>query len=95
MVFAIKYEGINLLLFKALFKAVTKDQIKEILHIEPSGQYSRKIWFLYEWLQQEQINVQVDLKKRKYIPLIDANIQYTIKGEESVRQKIINNLPEL
>jgi hypothetical protein len=93
LVFAIKYEGINLLLFKALFKAVTKDQIKEILHIEPSGQYSRKIWFLYEWLQQEQINVQVDLKKRKYIPLIDANIQYTIKGEESVRQKIINNLP--
>ncbi|WP_239779949.1 hypothetical protein [Tenacibaculum finnmarkense] len=93
LVFAIKYEGINLLLFKALFKVITKDQIKEILHIEPSGQYSRKIWFIYEWLQQEQIDVAIDLKKRKYIQLLDSNIQYTIKGEESARHKVINNLP--
>ncbi|WP_218599218.1 Fic family protein [Polaribacter sp. NJDZ03] len=93
LVFAIKYEGINLLLFKALFKVITKDQIKEILHIEPSGQYSRKIWFIYEWLQQEKIDVAIDLKKRKYIQLLDSNIQYTIKGEESARHKIINNLP--
>lgn len=31
LVFAIKYEGINLLLFKTLFNTITKDQIKEIL----------------------------------------------------------------
>lgn len=93
LVFAIKYEGINLLVFKALFKTISKNDIQAILTIEPTGQYSRKIWFLYEWLQQEEINVSVDLKKRKYIPLLDTKIQYAIKGEESVRQKIINNLP--
>ena len=93
LVFAIKYEGINLLVFKSLFNAITKDKVQDILHIEPSGQYSRKIWFLYEWLQQEQIHVDVDLKKRKYIPLLDAKMQYVIKGQEAVRQKIINNLP--
>ena len=93
LVFAIKYEGINLLVFKSLFNAITKEELLEILHIEPSGQYSRKIWFLYEWLQQEQIDVQVDLKKRKYISLLDASMQYIVKGEESIRQKIINNLP--
>ncbi|ADV48160.1 filamentation induced by cAMP protein Fic [Cellulophaga algicola DSM 14237] len=93
LVFAIKYEGINLLVFKALFNKASKNEIQAILNIEPMGQYSRKIWFLYEWLQQEEINVSVDLKKRKYIPLLDTKIQYAIKGEESVRQKIINNLP--
>jgi hypothetical protein len=93
LVFAIKYEGINLLVFKALFNKISKNEIEAILNIEPMGQYSRKIWFLYEWLQQEKINVDVDLKKRKYIPLLDAKIQYTIKGEESTRHKIINNLP--
>ncbi|WP_158974412.1 Fic family protein [Cellulophaga sp. L1A9] len=93
LVFAIKYEGINLLVFKSLFNTISKNEIETILNIEPMGQYSRKIWFLYEWLQQEEINVAVDLKKRKYIPLLDTKIQYAIKGEESVRQKIINNLP--
>ncbi|WP_456437563.1 Fic family protein [Psychroserpens sp.] len=93
LVFAIKYEGINLLVFKSLFDTLFKKEIQVILHIEPMGQYSRKIWFLYEWLQQEKIDVQVDLKKRKYIPLLDESMQYAIKGTESVRQKIINNLP--
>tara|TARA_R110002050_G_scaffold204522_4_gene340189 strand:- start:116517 stop:118061 length:1545 start_codon:yes stop_codon:yes gene_type:complete len=93
LVFAIKYEGINLLAFKALFNVLSKEEIQAILHIEPMGQYSRKIWFLYEWLQQEQIEVQVDLRKRKYIPLLDVKMQYAIKGEESGRQKISNNLP--
>ena len=93
LVFAIKYEGINLLLFKSLFNTIPKKDIQAILNIEPTGQYSRKIWFLYEWLQQEEIDVQVDLKKRKYIPLLDVNMQYAIEGQESVRQKITNNLP--
>ncbi|TYB71875.1 Fic family protein [Bizionia saleffrena] len=93
LIFAIKYEGINLLVFRALFNAITKDQIHDLLHIEPSGIYSRKIWFLYEWLQQDEITVEVDLKKRKYIPLLDSGLQYAIKGEESTKQKIINNLP--
>lgn len=93
LVFAIKYEGINLLLFKALFKNISQNELVELLHIEPMGQYSRKIWFLYEWLMQKQINVNVDLKKRKYISLIDHNLQYAITGSEVARQKIINNLP--
>ena len=93
LVFAIKYEGIQLLTFKSLFDTLSKGDIQAILHIEPMGQYSRKIWFLYEWLQQEEIDVAVDLKKRKYIPLLDASLQYAVKGETAVRQKITNNLP--
>lgn len=93
LVFAIKYEGINLLAFKELFKKLSKKEIKAIIQIEPSGQYSRKIWFLYEWLMNDQIDSKIDLKKKTYIPLLDEKIQFTVKGIESPRHRIINNLP--
>lgn len=93
LVFAIKYEGINLLVFKSLFNRLTKEEVEAIVNKEPTGQYCRKIWFLYEWLQKEEINIHVDLKKRKYLFLLDEKLQYTVKGVESTRHKIINNLP--
>ncbi len=52
--FAIRYEGINLLFFKKLFEQLNEKQIIDIIQIEPLGQYSRKIWFLYEWLMQKK-----------------------------------------
>jgi hypothetical protein len=54
LVFALKYEGINLLVYKKLFENLSKKEILHLLRIEPTGQYSRKIWFLYEWLQNER-----------------------------------------
>ena len=50
IVFALKYEGINLLFFKKLFEKLNEEQLIEIIQKEPSSIYSRKIWFLYEWL---------------------------------------------
>ena len=92
LVFALKYEGINLLLFKKLFLALDQSQILELLRIEPTGQYSRKIWFLYEWLMDEKLDIP-DLKIKNPIPLIDEKLQYAIPGKSSPRHRIINNLP--
>ena len=92
LVFALKYEGINLLVFKKIFEKSSKQEITELLQIEPTGQYSRKIWFLYEWLMHEPLNI-ADLGIKNYIPLIDEKLQYAIKGIRSTRHRIINNLP--
>lgn len=92
LVFALKYEGINLLLFKCLFSKLGSKKVKELLQIEPTGQYSRKIWFLYEWLMGKQLDLP-DLEIKNYVPLLDDEIQYAIKGERSTRHRIINNLP--
>ena len=92
LVFALKYEGVNLLLFKKLFEKISQKDVMSLVQLEPTGQYSRKIWFLYEWLLEKELDIK-DLRKRKYIPLLDVKMQYAIKGEESGRQKIINNLP--
>ena len=93
LVFCFKYEGINLLFFKKLFEVVEESVIEELVKKEPFGQYSRKVWFLFEWLLQKSLSIP-DLKKGNYIPLLDENLQYTIgKGVNSSRQRIRNNLP--
>ena len=92
LVFALKYEGIDLLIFKKLFECIGASSVQELLQMEPTGQYSRKIWFLYEWLMEEKLDIP-DLAIKKAVPLIDEKLQYAIKGVRSSRHKIINNLP--
>lgn len=93
LVFALKYEGINLLFFKKLFEKITEKEVLKILSIETTGQYSRKIWFLYEWLMQKQLTI-ANLTIKNYVLLIDNKLQYSIaNGTRSSRHRIINNLP--
>lgn len=93
LVFSIKYEGINLLFFKKLFESVDELIIEELVKNEPLSQFTRRIWFLYEWLTQKTLNLP-DLKEGNYISLLDGNLQYTIgKGYNSPRHRVRNNLP--
>ncbi len=93
LVFALKYEGINLLALKKLFEKITKKEAEDLFQIEPLSNYSRRLWFLYEWLLNEKLKIN-DLKKSNYISLINEKQQYAISpGERSGRHRIINNLP--
>ena len=93
LVFALKYEGINLLFFKKLFESIDQEVVLDLLQIEPTGQYTRKIWFLYEWLMAKQLEIP-DLNIKNYVPLLDEQLQFGIEdGVNSPRHRIINNLP--
>jgi hypothetical protein len=93
LVFSLKYEGINLLFFKKLFEMVEEPVIKSLVQNEPLGQYSRRIWFLYEWLMQKKISIP-DLEEGNYVPLVNEALQYAINnGTNSNRHRIRNNLP--
>jgi len=92
LVFALKYEGINLLIFKRLFECLENNEITKLVQIEPLSQYSRKIWFLYEWLFNKKLEVP-DLKSGNFVQLLDEKGQFAVKGSRSSRHRIINNLP--
>jgi Fic family protein len=92
LVFALKYEGVNLLIFKKLFEVLSADEVKELVQIGPTSQYSRKIWFLYEWLLPDRLDIP-DLDRGNFVPLVDDKIQFAIGGKRSSRHRIINNLP--
>ena len=53
---------------------------------EYTGQYARKIWFLYEWLMNERLPIP-DLSIKNFVPLIDEKLQYALtSGKHKFRQ---------
>lgn len=92
VVFALKYEGIDLYVLKEVFELLGKDAIVNRVKEEPTGQYSRKIWFLYEWLFHYKLPIP-DLKKGTYVDVVDPLIQYPGPSRNSTRHRLRNNLP--
>jgi hypothetical protein len=90
--FALKYEGVDLLIFKKLFELLKKTELEAMIQQEMQGQFSRRIWFLYEWLMETKLNLP-DLKTGNLVPVVDEKLQYAIDGVSSPRHKVINNLP--
>jgi hypothetical protein len=93
LVFALKYEGVNLLFFSLLINKYTTEDLIALINIEPTGQYTRRIWFLIEWISGRLLDAKDDLTKKGYVPLLDETLQYAIPGVKSPRHLIINNLP--
>jgi len=92
LTFALKYEGIDLAVLNALFQTIEAKELETIIRSEPTGIYSRKIWFLWEWLRDEQLDIE-DAKKGNFIPLVNSKLQYEGKDFLSRRHRVRNNLP--
>ena len=50
LTFALKYEGLDLVVLKRLFETVGDEAIIAWVNDEPNGSYARRVWFLYEWV---------------------------------------------
>lgn len=93
LTFSLKYEGINLLFFKKLFEKISKKEVVKVIQQEYSGQYMRKVWFLYEWLMQDKLPIP-NLRIKNFVPLLDEELQYcSAISINSGRHRIKNNLP--
>ncbi len=94
LVFALRYEGVQLLVLKKLFEKTDPGEIAALIKSVPAGLYARKIWFLYEWLMDQTLPLSDANVKTAYKPLLNNNLQFEIKkGSYASRQRIINNLP--
>ncbi len=92
LTFALKYEGIDLAVLKALFDKLNPDGIVDIVRSEPTGAYSRRIWFLYEWLTDTTLQLE-DAVQGNFVPLINDKLQYAAAPRDSKRHRIRNDLP--
>ena len=92
LTFALKYEGIDLAVLKALFNVIEPYKITEIVRSEPTGSYSRRIWFLYEWLCETELDLE-NATQGNFVPLINETLQYAASPRDSKRHRIRNNLP--
>ncbi len=92
LTFALKHEGIDLAVLKSLFEQIEPEAIAEIVRSEPTGAYSRRIWFLYEWLCDEKLDLE-DATRGNYVTLINDKLQYPGLPRSSRRHRVQNNLP--
>src|SRR5437870_10733347 len=93
IVFALKWEGIDLGILAAVFKAVEPGEIAALVRATPTGAFARRTWFLYEWLTGRELDVP-DPGKVRLVNVIDTEQQVALqKGTTSPRHKVIDNLP--
>src|SRR5690606_31532608 len=93
LVFALKWEGIDLGVLAALFKQISKDDLAAVILKTPTGAFSRRIWFLYEWLTGDALDIP-DPGKVRAVPAVDPRQQVALsQGVSSKRHKVIDNLP--
>ena len=92
LTFALKYEGLDLAVLKRLFEAAEGKSIEAVVRSKPTGRYSRRIWFLYEWLLGRELDIP-DAATGSYVPVVNTDQQYGARGENIPRQRVRNNLP--
>ncbi|MEN6387173.1 MAG: cell filamentation protein Fic, partial [Phycisphaerales bacterium] len=89
--FALKYDGINLEILSEVFDKVNINELTSWIISKPQSQYTRRIWYLYEWMKNKRLEIE-DLTSGNYIDLLDEEKYYTAQNETSSRHHVRNNL---
>ena len=93
LVFALKYEGVQLLTLKKAFVAMDAATLAQAARAKPTSAYLRRLCFLFEFLTETSLDVP-DATNGAYVDLVDTRLQYATTRAENVRRfRIRNNLP--
>ncbi len=75
MEFALKHEGLNLNIIKQSLRYIGPEKVCEYVKSSPTGKYSRKIWFLYEFLLEDILPIN-DVGRGSYVCLVNPDDYY-------------------
>ncbi|MDW7658126.1 MAG: Fic family protein [Bacillota bacterium] len=90
--FALKYDGVNLGLLFIIFEHLSQIELTEYIKSKPTGKYTRRIWFFYEFLTGSRLTID-DLTVGNYIDALETVKYFTIQnGKKSQRHRVVNNL---
>lgn len=93
LTFALKWEGIDLSVLAALFRTIEPADIAAIIQATPTGAFARRLWFLYEWLTDTELDIP-DPGKVRSVGAVDPELQIALsRGTPSPRHKVVDNLP--
>src|SRR5690606_10264112 len=82
LVFALKYEGLDLTVLKKLFETTHPSEIIAMILERPTSAYTRRVWFLYEWLLGKRLDLP-DAKTGSYVQVLDEKQQYAGASKNS------------
>lgn len=88
--FALKYDGTNLGILVTVFQKIREDDLCAYVRSKPTGKYSRRLWFLYEFLTGRRLPLD-DVMSGNYVDLLEQDQYYTVTLDNRVRRQRINN----
>ena len=91
LTFALRHEGIDLLILKQIFEAAPQTEIEAIVHAAPTGIPARRAWYLYETLTGRALDVE-DAPSAAAIDVLDPKLYFTGKPRLSKRHRVRDNL---
>lgn len=93
LAFALKHEGIHLEFLARLFHVIPASALQQWIASEPTGQYSRRAGFFYEWCTGRRIDFP-GVTAGNYVNALDEQRYLTATHpENNARWRVRNNLP--
>lgn len=89
---ALKHEDMDLRVLARLFDQDIAGELQGWIGANPAGIYTRRAWFLYEWMTGRQLDVAEPYAVR-FVPVLDPNQYIVGRSTRSSRHKVDNNLP--
>ena len=89
--FALKHDGINLEVLRAAFEILDPREIAVWVRSKPTGKYTRRGWFLYEWLTGRTLDVP-DAASGSYVHVLEPAAYFVTEGIRSPRHRVQDNL---
>lgn len=89
--FALRYEPVDIGVYKAAFHQIPKPEIEHWIQSEPNGIFARRAWYLYELLTGSTLDVP-NLTSGPYTDLLDPSLHIVGPAERIRRQRVFDNL---
>lgn len=89
--FAMRYEPIDLGVLRAAFEKIEATEVEAWVRRERTGIYARKIWYLYELLTEQRLDL-ADVPPTGYVDLLNPKLQLTGNSQQIRRQRVNDNL---
>jgi Fic family protein len=89
--FALKYEPVDLAVYRALFQKIDKADLEGWIKKAPHGIYARRAWYLYELLTGNVLDIQ-DVSSGRYIDLLNPDLHIVGPRRLITRHRLNDNL---
>ena len=89
--FALKHEPLDLGTLYETFEAIGPTPLEAWLRGEPTGSFSRRAWFLYEFLTGRNLDIE-DARSGNYVMALDEKRHFGAAPLNSARHRVRDNL---
>lgn len=89
--FALKHDGINLEILNGIFHDINPKTLTKFIKEHPASKYSRKLWYLYEFLTGKELNLP-NTESGNYVEVLNEELYITGAPFNSTRHRVADNM---